>query len=170
MADQTRVPVSPIVRFEQVDAALFRGGQPDAAGFEYLKRLGIRTIVNLRKNDEERALVEAMGFRYVSLSTGLTPFGFGGTLSPDVVRRFFEIVDDPASGPVFLHCRRGADRTGTLIAMHRIARQGWTAAAAYDEARSIGMRWWHFPVKRYLESFAATATRIPRSPAATSAA
>src|SRR5262245_39353239 len=136
MADQRPAPEAPIVRFEQVDAALFRGGQPDAAGFEYLKRLGIRTIVNLRRNDEERALVEAMGFRYVSLSTGLTPFGLGGTISPDVVRRFFEIVDDPASGPVFLHCRRGADRTGTLIAMHRILRQGWTPTAAYDEARS----------------------------------
>jgi protein tyrosine/serine phosphatase len=158
-ADEARSP-APIVRFAQVDDHLFRGGQPDAAGFEHLKRLGVRTIVNLRRDERERDLAEAMGFRYVSLSTGLTPFGLGGSLSADVVRRFFEVVDDPASGPVFVHCRRGADRTGTLIAMHRVARQGWTAEAAYAEARSIGMRWWHFPTKGHLRAFAATVTRV----------
>jgi hypothetical protein len=39
--------------------------------------------------------------------------------------------------------------------MYRVARQGWTPEAAYDEARAIGMRWWHYPVKGYLEDFAA---------------
>jgi protein tyrosine phosphatase (PTP) superfamily phosphohydrolase (DUF442 family) len=154
-ADTTAPPTPPIVRFGQVSAGLFRGGQPDAAAFEQLKQLGIRTIVNLRRSDEERRTVEALGLRYVDLSTGLTPFGLSGGIKDDVVRRFFEVVDDPTSGPVFVHCRRGADRTGTLVAMFRIARQGWTAEAAYEEARSIGMRWWHFPVKGQLEAFEA---------------
>jgi hypothetical protein len=46
--------------------------------------------------------------------------------------------------------------------MYRIARQGWTAEAAFDEARSIGMRWWHFPVKGQLESFAAKPSGHPK--------
>jgi protein tyrosine phosphatase (PTP) superfamily phosphohydrolase (DUF442 family) len=148
----TRVP--SIVRFQQVDAALYRGGQPDAAGFAELKRLGIKTVVNLRRNDAERQIVEALGMRYVDLATGLRPFGLGGGIAQDIVRRFFDVVDDPANGPVFLHCRRGADRTGTMVALYRITRQGWTVQAAYDEARAIGMRWWHYSVKGFLEEFA----------------
>lgn len=155
-ADSTgNTPVIPIVRFQQVDAALYRGGQPGAEGFRAVKALGVGTVVNLRRSTAERETVEALGLRYVDLSTGLTPFGLGGGIPEDVVQRFFDVVDDPGSGPVFVHCRRGADRTGTLIAMYRIARQGWSAQAAYDEARSIGMRWWHFPVKGQLERFAA---------------
>ena len=129
-----------VVRFERVDERLYRGGQPDAAAFRQLHRLGIRTVVNLRRDDGERRVVEALGMRYVDLSTGLTPFGLGEGIRDEVVRQFFEVVDDEANGPVFVHCRRGADRTGTLVAMYRIARQDWTAEAAYDVARSIGMR------------------------------
>lgn len=148
-------PAPAIVRFQQVDETLYRGGQPDAAGFRALKAMGIRTVVNLRRSEAERELVESLGLRYVGLVTGLTPFGLSGGIDDDVVQRFFAVVDDEASGPVFLHCRRGADRTGTLVAMYRIARHGWTPKAAYDEARALGMRWWHFPVKGQLEQFAA---------------
>jgi protein tyrosine phosphatase (PTP) superfamily phosphohydrolase (DUF442 family) len=151
-----------ITRFQQVDARLYRGGQPDKAAFEHLKQLGIRTVVNLRRNDAERAVVESLGMRYVYLATSLHPFGVGGGPRPEqVVARFFEVVDDPSSGPVFLHCRRGADRTGTLVAMYRIARQRWTAASAYEEARATGMRWWHYPVKGYLERFASRVRTEP---------
>jgi protein tyrosine/serine phosphatase len=143
-----------ITRFQQVDAGLYRGGQPDAEGFAALKRLGIRTVVNLRHTADEQRLVESAGLRYVALPTHLRPFGVSGGLSGETVRSFFRLVDDAASGPIFLHCRRGADRTGTLVAMYRIARQGWTPEAAYKEARAIGMRWWHYPVRRQLDDFA----------------
>jgi tyrosine-protein phosphatase SIW14 len=144
--------VGPAIRrFEQVDTRLYRGGQPDAAAFAQLRQLGVRTIINLRHTDGEQEIAESLGFRYVALPARLHPFGIGGGLSSEVVRRFFQVIDDPASGPVFVHCRRGADRTGTLIAMYRIARQGWRADAAYREARASGLRWWHYQVKGFLE-------------------
>lgn len=165
-ADETG-SATAIVRLQQVGTRLYRGGQPDAAGFERLKQLGIETVINLRRSDQERPVVEALGLRYVDLKTGLAPFGLGRGISPDVVRRFFEVVDDPASGPVFVHCRRGADRTGTLIAMYRIARQGWSAEAAYREARTTGMRWWHYPTLGRLREFEAQQRRAqePRAQA-----
>lgn len=147
-----------VLRFQQVDTGLYRGGQPNAAGFAELARLGIKTVINLRRNSEEQHIVESLGMRYVDLSASLHPFGVGGGLDAAVVERFFQIVGDPASGPVFVHCRRGADRTGTIVAMYRIARQGWNVGDAYREARSLGMRWWHYSVKGFLEEFAATAT------------
>jgi hypothetical protein len=34
-------------------------GQPDAAGFQFLRNLGIRTVVSFRNDDSERAQVDA---------------------------------------------------------------------------------------------------------------
>ena len=39
---------APIDRFRRVDARLYRGAQPDAEGFRYLRQLGVRTVINLR--------------------------------------------------------------------------------------------------------------------------
>lgn len=58
-------------RFARVADGLYRSGQPDEAGFRYLARLGIRTVIDLRGPGEraaaERALVESLGMRYVNV-------------------------------------------------------------------------------------------------------
>ena len=35
--------------------------------------------------------------------------------------------------PVLVHCEHGSDRTGTMVAIYRIAFEGWTKAQATDE-------------------------------------
>lgn len=147
----------PIRRFSRVDARLFRGGQPDEAGFAHLRQLGIRTVISLRKDpQDERQLVESLGMRFVNIPLTFRPFGLGDEVPDDAIERFFDVVDDPASGTVFVHCWRGADRTGTLVALYRIARQGWDVDRAYDEARDTGMHWWFFPIKGTMARFART--------------
>lgn len=51
-----------------------------------------------------------------------------------------------------------------MVAMYRIARQGWTALAAYEEARAVGMRWWHYPMKARLETFASRHDTLVKRP------
>ena len=36
-------------------------------------------------------------------------------------------------GPVLMHCKHGADRTGLVSAMYRILYQNWTREQALDE-------------------------------------
>jgi protein tyrosine/serine phosphatase len=109
---------APIERFQRVDDGLYRGAQPDAAGFRYLRDLGVRTIVNLRMEadavkTDERRIVESLGMRYVNLPVEDGNFFTRSRRIPDdVVGKFFEIFDAPDSGPIFVHCHRGADRTG----------------------------------------------------------
>jgi protein tyrosine/serine phosphatase len=42
------------------------------------------------------------------------------------VVRFLQIVTSEDRGPVFVHCKRGADRTGTMCAVYRVVVDGWS--------------------------------------------
>jgi len=149
---------APIERFQQVDDRLYRGAQPDAAGFRYLRDLGIRTIINLRleadamKLDEQR-IVESLGMRYVNvpIEDG-NMFTRARRIPDESIAAFFKALD-AEKGSVFVHCHRGADRTGALVSFYRIARQGWDGVRAYAEARKIGMRSWYTGFKAQIEDF-----------------
>jgi tyrosine-protein phosphatase SIW14 len=130
--------VDHLPNFYRVSARLFRGGRPTREGMAGLEQLGIRTIVDLRDrsgiSSVERKQARAHGIRYhrIPLGTLLGP-------ARATMDRVLRILADPESGPVYVHCRRGCDRTGAVIACHRIANEGWTAEEAIAEARERGM-------------------------------
>jgi len=111
----------------QVSANLYRGAQPTPAGFRRLKELGIKTVVNLRSNGDEGEDLGSTGLRYESIESKAF------TMGDDEAARFLKIVSDPQNQPVFVHCRRGADRTGVVCALYRVAVQDWSRAQAVDE-------------------------------------
>lgn len=135
--------------FSQVDEWLYRGGQPSPDGFRHLHRLGIQTVISLRQPSpamqEERRLVEGLGMRWVNL-----PMWFWWRPSDNQVRQFLAIVDDPANRPVFVHCRQGWNRAGIMVAVYRVARQGWEPTHAYAEARHFGLVPWNLLTRHLL--------------------
>jgi hypothetical protein len=54
------------------------------------------------------------------------------------VVRFLRIVINPGRTPVLVHCQHGADRTGTMCAIYRVAVQGWTKEEAIREMAEGG--------------------------------
>src|SRR6476660_8976681 len=148
------VTVDGVPRFQQFGKSAFRGGQPTAKGFHDLKGNGIRTVINLRVEDDERELVESLGMKYVHIPINMPlltrPWK---TISDADIAAFFQAVEDPENQPVFVHCHRGADRTGMLVGLYRIAHDNWDGGRAYREARQIGMRWWLRSFKGQLLSF-----------------
>ena len=68
-------------------------------------------------------------------------------------RAFFQAVDTAGPGAVFVHCRRGTDRTGAIVAFYRIARQGWDRDKAAKEARDVGMRPWYRGLQQQIREF-----------------
>jgi protein tyrosine phosphatase (PTP) superfamily phosphohydrolase (DUF442 family) len=150
----------PIERFLEVDGRLYRGAQPDMEGFKCLRDLGIGTVINLRlaKDAEklkEREIVESLGMKYVSIPVEDGNFFTRSRIIPDeAILAFFRAIDATAPGKVFVHCHRGADRTGALVGFYRIVRHQWDGVRAYAEAREIGMRSWYKGLRRQVEQFA----------------
>jgi protein tyrosine/serine phosphatase len=159
---------APIVRFHRVDARVYRGAQPDRAGFEFLRELGVRTVINLRedavaRSGDDRRLVESLGMRYIHLPVADGNFfKRARTIPSETIQSFFSIVDAAEHGPIFLHCRRGADRTGALVGFYRVARHRWDNARAYGEARAFGMRPWYTGLKKQIYEFTVSALSAAR--------
>jgi tyrosine-protein phosphatase SIW14 len=65
------------------------------------------------------------------------------------------LLNDPAAGPIFVHCRRGADRTGTVIAAYRISHDKWSGEKALHEAQDLGMAWYAGGMKNYIRRYKA---------------
>ena len=116
----------------KVSDDLYRGAQPSAEGMRQLETLGVKTIVNLRSSHSDRDELQETGLAYEHIE--MTPWN---PESEDVVR-FLQIVSDSHSVPVFVHCQHGADRTGLMCAMYRIAVQGWSRDEAIEEMTEGG--------------------------------
>ena len=149
---QSVLPSADLPKFVKVSDSLYRGAQPTEEGFQRLKELGIKTIINLRAEDElgfsEKEAVERLGLRYHNVALpGLSRPG------DEQVARVMGIIEAPENGPVFIHCRRGSDRTGTIAAIYRISHEGWTADQALTEAKRYGLSWAEFGMRRYISDY-----------------
>jgi len=104
----------------QLAPGLYSGAQPKGqAGFESLKRLGVKTIVSVdgARPDLERA--RSHGLRYVHL-----PVGYGGIEREQAIRLTKVARDLP--GPLFVHCHHGQHRGPTAAALCGLATAGWS--------------------------------------------
>jgi protein tyrosine phosphatase (PTP) superfamily phosphohydrolase (DUF442 family) len=153
-AAQAGVPENnaELPRFHRVSERLFRGGQPRPGSLRRLAELGINTIVNLRgeshrtRSDAEEAL--SLGLNYFNV-----PMPAWGRPEDVRVQRILEIITAPGSGVVFVHCKNGVDRTGTVVALFRISREGWASRAALAEADRRGMRKVQYWMRDYVKDY-----------------
>jgi tyrosine-protein phosphatase SIW14 len=116
----------------QVTPTLYRGAQPTALGMRQLKAMGIKTVVNLRSFNSDRDKLGKTGLAYEHI--------YMKAWHPerkDIIR-FLQITTDNNRTPIFVHCQHGADRTGLMCAVYRVAICGWTKAEAIREMTQGG--------------------------------
>ncbi len=149
---QKAVESKDLPNFHQVNTNLYRGGQPTEAGVKELAGMGVKTIINLRgagedsKHEEIWAQKSGIKIISVNLKNWFEP-------KTEDIERIIKDIDTPEYQPVFVHCRRGADRTGTVIAVYRITHDNWTAKQAIDEAKTFDFGWWQFWMKDYIHDY-----------------
>ena len=111
---------------------LFRGAQPTTEGMRELKAMGIKTVINLRSfhSDLDELGDTRLSYEHISMKAWRAK-------EKEVVR-FLKIVTDKRRLPVFVHCQHGADRTGLMCALYRIAVCDWTKQDALAEMTQGG--------------------------------
>ena len=137
--------------FYQVNDHVYRGAQPADEGWKSLATLGVKTVIDLRlpgehSTDGEKRMVEAAGMHYVNVP-------MHGVVAPNDAQMFQVLALLDSAGPVFVHCKRGADRTGAVIACYRITHDHWDNKKAIQEAKADGMSAFQFGIKSYVRGF-----------------
>ncbi len=146
---QRQTITKDLPNFYPVNAVLYRGGQPTEAGIKELAKMGVKTIIDLRgaderaKNEDKWAQNAWMKFINKPLNNWRGP-------KNKQIEEILAEIDKPENQPVFVHCQRGADRTGTVVAVYRMTHDNWTAEEANTEAKKFGFGWWQFWMKDYI--------------------
>jgi tyrosine-protein phosphatase SIW14 len=146
-------PETPnIHNFRVVNDHLYSGAQPTPQDLKDLAKLGIKTVIDLRMGDEhageEKKLVEALGMRYVNV-----PMKGLARPKDEQISQVLSILESSSEWPIFVHCRRGKDRTGTVIACYRISHDHWQNQKALSEARSNGLSRLEIGMQHYILGF-----------------
>lgn len=116
----------------RVSDDLYRGAQPTAEGFPQLKAMGVKTVINLRFFHNDQSKIAGADLAYEEI-----PMNAWHIEDEDAVR-FLNLVADRSRAPFFVYCHYGADRTGLMCAVYRIAVQGWTKDEAIAEMTQGG--------------------------------
>lgn len=160
-----------IENFGKVNDNYYRGSQPIADEFSELKKLGIKTIIDLREDSlkESGNLARAARLQYINI-----PLTTKRAATNDQTEYFLRLVNDEANFPVFVHCKGGRHRTGEMTAIYRITQDGWTAEQAYEEMKKYDFEDSFFyprSLKKYVftyyQRFAAQRTSKPQAVATT---
>ena len=117
--------------FYKVTDSLYRGAQPTAEGMRQLKKLGIKTVVNLRSLHSDKDEIGDIDLAYEHIRMIWHP-------NEEEVVHFLKIVSDKNRTPVFVHCMHGADRTGVMCGIYRVAICNWTKQEAIAEMTKGG--------------------------------
>ncbi len=122
---------------EKVSEGVFRGPHPQESDLYELSRMGIRTVLSLEDNPtvvaEEENVCRSLNINFVNvpLSELFPP-------SPGDLERAVSVIRQNRNHGIYIHCRRGIDRTGYVIASFRMLVEKYALDTAYKECCDHG--------------------------------
>jgi protein tyrosine/serine phosphatase len=138
---------------------LYRGGHPTNLGLQYLKQIGVRTILSVQGGDAtekgnpigwflpattpservanvlaEKSAANRLGLTFVwDPMAAMITFDKQITAQEDLfIDQALKIMNDKRYQPIYLHCSLGKDRAGLLVALYRVM-HGWSVERAHQE-------------------------------------
>lgn len=150
----TSFPGISIKNFGQMDEHFYRGSQPKKDDYSALKALGVNTVIDLQTDTTsyEKPTVESLGMKYINI-----PFVSGAYPKPGQIEEFLKIMDDPATGTVYVHCQGGKHRTGIAGAAYRLTKDGWDYDKVFQEMKNYNFysSFGHEGMKTFVIDYAA---------------
>ncbi len=116
----------------RVNEWLWRGAQPTREGMLELAKMHVRTVIDLRAYHSDEPLLAGTDLALVRIPVHT------GRPTVAQVAEFLRVIADERRRPIFVHCQHGADRTGLMMAMYRVAVLGWAKERAIAEMRDGG--------------------------------
>jgi protein tyrosine/serine phosphatase len=144
--------VAGVPNFHRVNENLFRGGLPTEEGLRNLAKMGVTTVLDLRSLSEQKRHPEAAWAKAAGLRHVTVPMKGSETPCTEQIEACLAHIQR-AGEKVYVHCKQGKDRTGTVIGVYRIRHDGWSNQKAYAEARAIGMHWYKFGYRSLVRSY-----------------
>lgn len=139
LAQVTKEPLAGVTNYAHVQTTVACAGATKVEAVPEIKRLGYKSIINLREAteqganiEEEAAAAKAAGINFVHL-----PFNEAAP-APMLVENFLKAVTDPANEPAFIHCASG-NRASALWAIKRVEVDGWDTDRALAEAAELDL-------------------------------
>ena len=135
----TKKTVPGVTNFATVETTVACAGAVDASAIPDIKKLGFKSIINLRQPSEQGANIE--GSTAAAKAAGITylniPFNTQEP-SQSLVPDFLAAVTNPANQPAFIHCAAGG-RAASMWLIKRLQVDGWEQQKAIDEAVALGL-------------------------------
>lgn len=139
-----------VPNFEKVSNGIWRGSAPSESALATLAQGGVKTVIDLRL-DGPGARKESDDVKHLGLKYYHFPLGFNKPESTEL-RDILAVATNPVNQPVYIHCRQGADRTGTIVGLYRRLWLGWSFKQTYNEMRLHHFKPWLFTLKRTVEN------------------
>lgn len=117
---------------------LYLASQPSAEDYKALKDLGIKTVIDLRLEQENRGFneketIESLGMAYVAL-----PWNGADQLTDEKLDTMRKLLRE-AERPLLMKCG-SSNRVGAGWLAYRVLDQGVAVETALAEAKVVGMR------------------------------
>jgi len=131
-----------VINLTTVTEHIYRGGHPTVRDYDIvLPELGVRTIVDLCDDGHDLFSAQRQHYYEAKLRGLLDQYTYYrarmtlGDTSVAVLRSVLSLIIG-APKRVYVHCARGIDRTGYVIAAYRILHLGWSVEDALLERTS----------------------------------
>ncbi|MFA5794321.1 MAG: protein-tyrosine phosphatase family protein [Candidatus Brocadiia bacterium] len=133
--------------FAKITDNIYRGAQPTAEGFAALKKMGVKTVINLRDRHSDAELLKGLGLKCIDIPS------MASDIQETNIYTFIKAVTNPANQPVFIHCLHGSDRTGLMLAIYRVCCQDWPREEAVKEMDIFGRHIVYPNIPKYIRFF-----------------
>jgi protein tyrosine/serine phosphatase len=134
-------PGTTIVRFEQIDDAVYRGSKPKSdADYEFLRSKNIKFILNLRFFPflSEAETQNARRHQMIPMTATISASPVQPTERH--INQILCLLRDERFQPIYFHCDLGRDRASLIAALYEVYFRGVSREKAWQRAEQFGFK------------------------------